>query len=101
MSAGNALFGSSEVEAVVRARHLTATSLRIALAETTVEEITTYYQKYGEVLEAYIPMDRNSGKGRGFAFVTMKEEDAARALDETNGTEYEGRRLVVSVPLRK
>lgn len=47
----------------------------------------------------YIPVDPNTGAGRGFGFVTMKEEDVQRALDETNGTEFGGRKLIVSIPL--
>jgi RNA recognition motif-containing protein len=69
--------------------------------DTTLEEITAHYQEFGEVIEAYIPADRRTGKGRGFAFVTMKDDDAAHALDETNGALFQGRKLVVSTPLRK
>lgn len=59
------------------------------------------YSEFGEIVEVYIPMNRETGNGRGFAFVTMKTEDADRAIEETNGIDYQGRNLVVSVPLRE
>ena len=52
-------------------------------------------------MEVYVPVDRSTGNGRGFAFVTMKEEDVETAIAQTNGLDFEGRKLVVSVPLRK
>jgi RNA recognition motif-containing protein len=67
--------------------------------EATKEALMEFYRAYGEVIEVYIPLDAATGNGRGFAFVTMKEEDAQAAIDATNGMEYEGRKMVVSVPL--
>lgn len=67
--------------------------------ECTREEVFEFYSEYGEVSEVYVPVDPVSGNGRGFAFVTMKEEDADKAIEATNGQEFGGRKLVVSVPL--
>lgn len=47
----------------------------------------------------YIPIDSASGGPRGFAFVTMAEEDAEKAISETDGAMYQGRTLAVSKPL--
>jgi len=60
-----------------------------------------HYQRFGDITEVYVPFDRKTGIGRGFGFITMKKEDADRAIEETNGTEFQGRRIVVSDPLRK
>lgn len=60
-----------------------------------------HYEEFGEVKEVYIPVDRETGAGRGFAFVTMKAEDADSAIEGTNGLLFDGRKLVVSEPLRK
>lgn len=67
--------------------------------DCTREEILEIYQKYGDVTEVYIPRDANTGNGRGFAFVTMEEDKADQAIEETNGQEMGGRKLVVSLPL--
>jgi RNA recognition motif-containing protein len=65
----------------------------------TKDEIKEFYTNYGEVLEVYIPPNPETGTGRGFAFVTMKEEDAAAAIEGTNGADFGGRTLVVNEPL--
>ena len=66
---------------------------------TTKEQLIEYYSEYGEVSEVYIPVNAETGLGRGFGFVSMKEEDVDEAIEATNGQMFEGRRLVVSVPL--
>lgn len=67
--------------------------------DTNRDELIEFYEQYGDVKEVYIPMDVNTGGPRGFAFVTMPEEDAVKAIDETNGVMYQGRTLAVSKPL--
>ena len=73
----------------------------LLLVETTKDQLFDLYEEFGEVMEVYVPVDRSTGNGRGFAFVTMKEEDVETAIAQTNGLDFEGRKLVVSVPLRK
>jgi RNA recognition motif-containing protein len=58
-----------------------------------------YYGGIGEVLEVYIPINPGTGTGRGYAFVTMKEGDVPKAIEETNAVEFMGRPLVVNIPL--
>jgi RNA recognition motif-containing protein len=65
----------------------------------TKEEVKDFYSEYGEVVDVYIPQNPDTGVGRGFAFVTMKEEDAAAAIEATNGADFGGRTLVVNEPL--
>jgi RNA recognition motif-containing protein len=67
--------------------------------DCTKEEVAEFYSEYGDVTEVYVPLDSQTGNGRGFAFVTMKEEDADKAIEATNGQLFGGRKLVVSVPL--
>lgn len=56
----------------------------------------------GEIGDVYIPRDHNSGDNRGFAFVRYHEkEDAERALEKVDGTDFKGRDLRVSVATRK
>lgn len=54
------------------------------------------FEEYGKVIDCFIPVDRETGQHRGFAFVTMEPEDALRAADETDGYELDGRILRVN-----
>lgn len=67
--------------------------------ETTKENLRTHFGQWGTVLDVYIPVDRDTGDIRGFAFVKLAEEDAKQALEEGNGSELNGRTLSVSIPL--
>jgi nucleolin len=65
----------------------------------TKEELMEFFTSYGLVKDVFIPTDPSSGNGRGFAFVTMKEEDAEVAIEKSNGQEFAGRKITVSLPL--
>jgi RNA recognition motif-containing protein len=64
---------------------------------TTAEAVETLFAAIGEVREVAMPTDRETGRPRGFAFVTMGTpeiaETAARQLD---GTMLDGRPLRVN-----
>lgn len=64
--------------------------------DTTREELTTMFGKYGVVSDVFIPEDRDTGRPRGFAFVTMPDAEAQAAMDDLNGTEFGGRELRVN-----
>lgn len=68
---------------------------------TTKEEISSFFAEYGSVADVYIPQNPETGEGRGFAFVTMQEDDVQKAIDGTNGAEFGGRLVVVNEPLPK
>ncbi|MCS6813093.1 MAG: RNA-binding protein [Cyanobacteria bacterium] len=65
--------------------------------EVTQEDLEQTFAEYGTVRRVQLPIDRETGRFRGFAFVEMKsdtEEDAAiTALD---GAEWMGRDIKVS-----
>ena len=64
---------------------------------TTGEGLKEFFEGSGPVEEATIITDRETGRSRGFGFVTMaNEDDAARAIDEFNGKELDGRSLTVN-----
>ena len=54
------------------------------------------FEKYGTVVDCFLPVDRETGQHRGFGFVTMDPDDALRAADETDGYELDGRILRVN-----
>ena len=64
---------------------------------TTEEGLKEFFEGSGSVEEATIITDRETGRSRGFGFVTMaNDDDAARAIEEFNGKELDGRSLTVN-----
>ena len=50
------------------------------------DAIREEFGKYGEIEDVYLPMDRDTGKLRGFGFVTFKDShDARDAAESMNG----------------
>jgi RNA recognition motif-containing protein len=65
--------------------------------QATEDDIKDVFAEYGEVTRVSLPIDRETGKKRGFAFVDMAQEaheDAAIA--ELDGAEWLGRELRVN-----
>ena len=60
------------------------------------EDIQKLFAAHGEVEAAQVMTDRDTGRSRGFAFVTMSDEDAKTAIEALNGYELDGRKLVVN-----
>ena len=56
------------------------------------------FEEHGEVVDAKVITDRDTGRSRGFGFVTFATDaDAEAAMGEMNGTELDGRTLRVDV----
>ena len=52
--------------------------------------------EYGEITSVKVIMDRETGRSKGFSFTEMPDDAAAQEMiEKLNGTEYEGRALVV------
>ncbi len=63
----------------------------------TSEDLQEHFATAGTVESANVVMDRETGRSRGFGFVEMaSEDDANNAIAQFNGTEYDGRNLVVN-----
>ncbi|MFZ9407399.1 MAG: RNA recognition motif domain-containing protein, partial [Burkholderiaceae bacterium] len=63
----------------------------------TDEQLAEMFGAHGEVIEARIINDRETGRSRGFGFVTMAAADAAQnAIRAFNGFSMQGRALVVN-----
>ena len=60
--------------------------------ESTLREL---FAAHGEVLSVALPTDRETGRPRGFGFIEMSSEDAAKAIQALNGTDFGGRSLNV------
>lgn len=65
--------------------------------DSTEQDLRDLFGAYGEVTEVFMPTDRESGRPRGFAFVTMDSTDSMNgAISAVNGKEYQGRALIVN-----
>jgi RNA recognition motif-containing protein len=63
----------------------------------TEERLQQHFAQHGSVVSARIITDKFSGRSKGFGFVEMSsDEEAQRATNALNGTEFEGRNIVVS-----
>jgi RNA recognition motif-containing protein len=66
--------------------------------ETDDTSLANAFSSYGEVVEAKVITDRETGRSRGFGFVTFQDEAAASsAMQGMNGRELDGRALRVDL----
>ncbi len=63
----------------------------------TDEDVRALFSEYGVVTDIHLPIDRDSGRPRGFAFVTMDSSNAMdAAIRGLNGKDYGGRNLNIN-----
>ena len=61
------------------------------------DKLKELFAAHGEVTEAVVISDRNTGRSKGFGFVTFADDDGAKkAIEEMNGKDFEGRELKVN-----
>ncbi|MFA6161185.1 MAG: RNA-binding protein [Patescibacteria group bacterium] len=64
---------------------------------TTEDELSQLFSQFGEVVSVFIPMDRETHRPRGFAFVEMADDAAAdEAIAKLDGSDMGGRRIAVN-----
>jgi RNA recognition motif-containing protein len=64
---------------------------------TTEDVLQRAFAECGDVAEVKLMLDRETGRSRGFAFVTMGSAEAAKsAIDRMNGADLDGRSLRVN-----
>jgi len=64
---------------------------------TTDQGLRAAFEQFGEITEAVVINDRETGRSRGFGFVTfVNPGDADKAVDAMNGQEIDGRRVNVN-----
>ncbi len=65
---------------------------------TEKEELEELFEEFGDVESVDIIVDRRSGRSRGYGFVSMTDESAAKeAVEALNGEELGGRNLRVDI----
>lgn len=64
---------------------------------TTDATLKAHFEQAGQVESAAVIIDKMSGRSKGFGFVEMANDaDAQTAIDKLNGSELDGRKIVVS-----
>jgi cold-inducible RNA-binding protein len=65
---------------------------------TTEDTLQQTFAAFGTVSEAKLVIDRETGRSRGFAFVSMStDEEAQAAIQQLNGADLDGRALRVNI----
>src|ERR1700757_4201870 len=65
--------------------------------DATADDLLALFQSYGAVTRAQVITDRETGRSRGFGFVEMDNDgEAQKAIDDLNGSDYNGRPLTVN-----
>ncbi len=65
--------------------------------EVTQEDLEQTFREYGTVKRVQLPVDRETGRFRGFAFVEMKSDaEETAAIEALDGAEWMGRDIKVS-----
>ena len=62
----------------------------------TSDDLHQAFAQFGEITEVKLIMDRETGRSKGFAFVSFAEQDAANNALSLNGEDFNGRNLKVS-----
>ena len=64
--------------------------------DTSDDALKTAFEEFGGVVEAKVITDRDTGRSRGFGFVTMENRDAAqKAKEAMDGATLDGRSIRV------
>lgn len=64
---------------------------------TSGEDLQQHFSQYGDVESANVATDRDTGRSRGFGFVTFaNKEEGEAAIEATNGVDFMGRKLAVN-----
>ncbi|CAI0444911.1 unnamed protein product [Linum tenue] len=66
-------------------------------AETTSETLRTLFSTYGELEEAIVILDKNTGKSKGYGFITFKHIDGARMALKDPSKKIDGRMTVTQL----
>ncbi|KAF8467946.1 hypothetical protein DFH94DRAFT_288681 [Russula ochroleuca] len=65
---------------------------------TTNDTLHAAFSEFGQVVDSIVMVDRETGRSRGFGFVTYNtEEEATAAIEGMNGQELDGRTISVNV----
>lgn len=70
--------------------------------ETSSKDLAEFFSEWGPVSDIFVPTDKDTGLPRGFAFLSMDKEEAAKAIEGcADGVELQGRYIEVNISLPK
>jgi len=65
--------------------------------QTTEQDLSDLFTQLGQVTAATVITDRDSGRSKGFGFIEMSDDQAAKtAIEQLNGTVLGGRTIIVN-----
>ena len=65
--------------------------------DASKEDLSDVFAEYGTIKSVYLPLDRETGRSRGFGFVEMSNEtEEETAIETLDGAEWMGRALRVN-----
>lgn len=65
--------------------------------QTTDQELENEFQQFGKIKEIALIRDRHSGEFKGFGFITFVTAESAQQALASNGKDFQGRAMKVSV----
>ena len=65
--------------------------------DSTSNDLTELFSQFGEIVETKLISDRETGRSKGFAFITFVDSQAANSALDLNGTDLQGRKLKVNL----
>jgi len=64
---------------------------------TNDEGLRQAFEGFGDIEEVRVITDRDTGRSRGFGFITFSDNDSAKkAITEMDGTDLDGRNIKVN-----
>lgn len=69
--------------------------------QTTEEDLTNEFSSCGNVERVQLIIDRETGRSKGFAFITFDSPEALEAALQKNNQEIEGRAIRVNKAIEK
>ncbi len=67
----------------------------------TEDQLRVLFSEYGQITDLAMIMDRETGRPKGFAFITFAAQQAAEKALEQNGRDLGGRPLKVNMAMER
>jgi cold-inducible RNA-binding protein len=95
---GREQFGKNRKSRRIKTHHMNTKIFVGNLSfKTTENDLQDAFAAHGTVIETNLMMDRETGRPRGFAFITMSSpEETQKAIQAMNGASLDGRDLTVN-----
>lgn len=65
--------------------------------ETTQSDLDNLFNEYGAIVETKLITDRDTGRSKGFAFITFEQQQSAQDALALDGTTFQSRNIKVNM----